>query len=46
MGHVSVLSTYYYLSFIEPLATLASTSFAARYGGLIRETDGRAYDES
>lgn len=35
MGHVSVLSTYYYLRFITPLATLASSSFAARYGTLI-----------
>jgi integrase/recombinase XerD len=47
MGHVSVLSTYYYLSFIEPLATLASTSFAARYGGLIRDIERRRnYHES
>ncbi|MEW5803215.1 MAG: tyrosine-type recombinase/integrase [bacterium] len=37
MGHVSILSTYYYLRFIEPLATLASSAFAAYYGSLIRE---------
>ncbi|MGA8620985.1 MAG: hypothetical protein WB660_20970 [Candidatus Sulfotelmatobacter sp.] len=35
MGHVSILSTYYYLRFIEPLAKLASDSFAAQYGALI-----------
>lgn len=36
MGHVSVLSTYYYLRFITPLATVASSAFAAHYGGLIQ----------
>ena len=46
MGHVSVLSTYYYLRFIEPLAELASASFGAHYGALIQETDRRACDES
>ena len=35
MGHVSVLSTYYYLHFIEPLASLASARFAERYGSLV-----------
>ena len=35
MGHVSVLSTYYYLHFIEPLASLASARFARRYGSLV-----------
>lgn len=36
LGHVSVLSTYYYLRFITPLATLASSAFAAHYGALIQ----------
>lgn len=39
MGHVSVLSTYYYLRFITPLADLASSAFAARYGRLIQEAE-------
>ena len=37
MGHVSVLSTYYYMQWIEPLASFASSLFAARYGALIQE---------
>jgi len=37
MGHVSVLSTYHYLRFIEPLASVASSLFAAHYGALIQE---------
>jgi len=40
MGHVSVLSTYYYMRLIEPLATLASSLFAAHYGTLIQEPEG------
>jgi len=48
MGHVSVLSTHYYLRFIEPLAELASASFGARYGVLIQdqETERRSGNES
>jgi len=43
MGHVSIVSTQYYLPFIEPLATAASERFAARYGALITPAaDGRA----
>jgi hypothetical protein len=43
MGHVSIVSTQYYLPFIEPLATAASDRFAQRYGGLITPaSDGRA----
>jgi integrase len=38
MGHVSVISTYYYLRFIEPLASMASLAFDAQYGSLIQET--------
>lgn len=37
MGHVSVLSTYYYMQLIEPLASTASSLFAARYGALIQQ---------
>lgn len=35
MGHVSVVSTAYYLQFVEPLAAAASTRFAAACGTLI-----------
>jgi integrase len=35
VGHVSVLSTYYYLRFVEPLRSLASKRFADSYGGLV-----------
>jgi integrase/recombinase XerD len=35
MGHVSIVSTYYYLHFIEPLASLASARFASAYGKLV-----------
>lgn len=38
MGHVSVISTHYYLRFVEPLASMASWAFNANYGSLIRET--------
>jgi len=42
MGHVSIVSTQYYLPFIEPLATAASERFARSYGGLITPaSDGR-----
>jgi integrase/recombinase XerD len=46
MGHISILSTYYYLRFIEPLAKLASDSFAAHYGALIQVMERRRYGES
>jgi integrase len=36
MGHVSIVSTQYYLQLIEPLASLASERFASRYAGLIK----------
>jgi len=36
MGHVSIVSTAYYLAFIEPLRALASTRFAHHYGALVR----------
>lgn len=35
MGHVSVVSTAYYLPFVEQLAASASEQFAQRCGGLI-----------
>ena len=35
MGHVSIVSTAYYLTFIEPLRALASARFAHRYGALV-----------
>lgn len=35
MGHVSIVSTEYYLQFVEPLATLASERFARHCGGLV-----------
>jgi integrase len=40
MGHVSVLSTYYYMRWIEPLASVAGSLFAARYGALVQEPEG------
>jgi integrase/recombinase XerD len=40
MGHVSILSTYYYLRFIEPLAQLASEVFAKNWGSLIETNRG------
>ena len=35
MGHVSIVSTAYYLHFVEPLATAASARFADHCGDLI-----------
>ena len=35
MGHVNIGSTYYYLHFVEPLASLASKRFASHYGALV-----------
>jgi integrase/recombinase XerD len=37
MGHVSIASTEYYLSFLPELAAAASDRFCARYGTLIQE---------
>ena len=36
MGHVSILSTFHYLRFVEPLRSLASRRFADRYSGLVK----------
>jgi integrase/recombinase XerD len=35
MGHVSIVSTEYYLKFVEPLATFASERFARHCGALV-----------
>jgi integrase len=35
MGHVSVVSTHYYLQWVEPLRTAASERFALHYGELV-----------
>ena len=35
MGHVSIVSTAYYLQFVEPLASAASARFADRCGALV-----------
>jgi integrase len=35
MGHVSVVSTHYYLHWVEPLRTTASERFARHYGELV-----------
>ncbi len=37
MGHVNVVSTQYYLSFVEPLRSAASDRFELQYGNLITE---------
>lgn len=41
MGHVSIVSTYYYLHFVEPLASLASNRFARSYGALVHPHSNR-----
>ena len=41
MGHVSVVSTHYYLQWIERLRTAASKRFASHYGGLLAPVPGR-----
>ena len=41
MGHVSVLSTHYYLHWIEPLRKAASERFARHYGELVVPVPGR-----
>ena len=35
MGHVSIVSTEYYLQFVEPLAASASDQFARHCGALV-----------
>ena len=41
MGHVSILSTAYYLQFVEPLAAAASARFAEHCGALITPEPAR-----
>jgi integrase len=41
MGHASVVSTHYYLHWIEPLRTRASERFARHYGKLVVPVLGR-----
>lgn len=41
MGHVSVVSTRYYLQWIQPLRTAASERFARHYGQLVVPALGR-----
>jgi integrase/recombinase XerD len=41
MGHVSMVSTHYYLHWIEPLRTAASERFASHYGKLVVPVPGR-----
>jgi integrase/recombinase XerD len=38
MGHVSIISTQYYLHCVEPLARMASERFARHYGELLTPT--------
>ena len=40
MGHVSIVSTAYYLQFVEPLAAAASARFADHCGDLVTGPDG------
>ena len=42
MGHVSIVSTAYYLQFVEPLASAASARFADHCGALITGPTGGA----
>jgi integrase/recombinase XerD len=41
MGHVSAVSTHYYLHWVEPLRTAASERFARHYGELVVPVPGR-----
>jgi len=38
LGHVSILSTYHYLHFVEDLRSVANTRFADSYAGLVVPT--------
>jgi integrase/recombinase XerD len=40
MGHVSIVSTAYYLAFVEPLRTLANARFAQHCGALLHARTG------
>lgn len=41
LGHVSIISSYRYLHFVEPLRALASKRFNESYGGLVVPLSGR-----
>jgi integrase len=41
MGHVSIVSTAYYLQFMEPLAAAASARFAKHCGAIITPEPSR-----
>lgn len=41
MGHISIVSTYHYLHFVEPLASLAASRFDKVYGGLVETVHTR-----
>jgi integrase len=41
LGHVSIISTYRYLHFVEPLRAVASQRFQESYGGLVVPQSGR-----
>lgn len=41
LGHVSIISTYRYLHFVEPLRTQASQRFHESYGGLVVPRSGQ-----
>lgn len=41
LGHISIISTYRYLHFVEPLRALASKRFNESYGGLVVPLSGR-----
>jgi integrase len=41
LGHVSIISSYRYLHFVEPLRALASKRFDESYGGLVVPLSGR-----
>jgi integrase len=40
MGHVSIVSTAYYLAFVEPLRALANARFAEHCGALLHTGTG------
>jgi len=41
LGHVSIISTYRYLQFVEPLRAQASQRFNEVYGGLVVPLSGQ-----
>src|SRR3990167_1314301 len=41
MGHTSIVSTQYYLGFLEKIAQIANDRFEKRYGSIVTETSKR-----